>query len=116
MAFVTAVVDGHVHIHPCYDVGAFFDVLVPCLNEAAAIPKVIGDFRRYLPDATIFRQTGLVLRLRTALLVAATAILSFLSFACGLILDTVSRRRAECERLAYLSFPVRFTSVKFIDP
>src|SRR5208283_851204 len=29
-------------------------VLVPCLNEAAAIPKVIADFRRYLPDATIF--------------------------------------------------------------
>jgi hypothetical protein len=39
-------------------------VLVPCLNEAAATPKVIADFRRYL----------------------------------------------------HLSVPVRFTSVKSIDP
>src|SRR5580704_10293780 len=29
-------------------------VLVPCLNEAAAIPKVIADFSRCLPDAAIF--------------------------------------------------------------
>jgi glycosyltransferase involved in cell wall biosynthesis len=29
-------------------------VLVPCLNEEVAIPKVIADFRRHLPDALIF--------------------------------------------------------------
>ncbi len=29
-------------------------VLVPCLNEEAAIAKVIADFRSALPDATIF--------------------------------------------------------------
>jgi glycosyltransferase involved in cell wall biosynthesis len=68
-----------------------------------------------LPVVAEFRQTGLVPRLPTALLAAALAILSFLSFACGLILDTVSRGRAESKRLAYLSFPVRFTSVKSID-
>jgi hypothetical protein len=42
--------------------------------------------------------------------------LSFLSFTCGLSLDTVRRGRAESKGLSYLSFPVRFTSVKTIDP
>ena len=32
-------------------------------------------------------------------------ILAFLSFACGLILDTVVRGRREVRRLFYLSFP-----------
>ena len=59
---------------------------------------------------------SVVPRLPTALLAAAFAILSFLSFTCGFILDTVSRGRAESKRLAYLSVPVRFTSVKSIDP
>jgi hypothetical protein len=31
--------------------------------------------------------------------------LSFLSFVCGLILDSVSRSRKEAKRLAYLSVP-----------
>ena len=29
-------------------------VLVPCYNEEAAIPKVIDDFRRALPEAAIY--------------------------------------------------------------
>lgn len=29
-------------------------VLIPCYNEAAAIPKVIEEFRRHLPAATIY--------------------------------------------------------------
>jgi len=29
-------------------------VMIPCLNEEAAIPKVIADFRQHLPDAVIF--------------------------------------------------------------
>jgi glycosyltransferase involved in cell wall biosynthesis len=28
--------------------------MVPCLNEEAAIPRVIADFRKHLPDALIF--------------------------------------------------------------
>jgi len=69
-----------------------------------------------LPVLAEFSQTGLVPRLPTALLAGALAILSFLSFTCGLILDTVSRGCAESKRLAYLSVPVRFTSMKSIDP
>ena len=29
-------------------------VMIPCLNEEAAIPRVVADFRKYLPDARIF--------------------------------------------------------------
>jgi glycosyltransferase involved in cell wall biosynthesis len=65
-----------------------------------------------VPVIIEFTHTGLVPRFPTALLAAAIVILSFLSFACGLILDTVSRGRAETRRLAYLSFPVRFSSIK----
>jgi len=86
---------------------AFFSVVAGLL---ALLSLYFG-----LPVVAEFRQTGLVPRLPTALLAAAIAILSFLSFACGFILDTVSRGRAEAKRLAYLSFPVRFTSVKSID-
>jgi hypothetical protein len=65
-----------------------------------------------VPVIIEFTHTGLVPRFPTALLASAIVILSFLSFACGLILDTVSRGRAETRRLAYLSFPVRFSSIK----
>jgi len=37
MAFVTAVVDGHVHIHSCYDVDAFFDNAYRNLSETVAV-------------------------------------------------------------------------------
>jgi hypothetical protein len=32
------------------------------------------------------------------------------------VMSTVRRGRAELKRLAYLSLPVRFTSIKTIDP
>jgi hypothetical protein len=65
-----------------------------------------------VPVIVEFHHTHLVPRLPTALLAAAIAILGFLSFACGLILDTVSRGRVEVKRLAYLSVPVRFRPFK----
>jgi hypothetical protein len=37
MAFVTAVVDGHVHIHSCYDVDAFFDNAYRNLSETVGV-------------------------------------------------------------------------------
>ncbi len=37
MAFVTAVVDAHVHIHPCYDVDAFFDNTNRNLSETVGV-------------------------------------------------------------------------------
>ena len=58
-----------------------------------------------LPLFTEFMRTGLVLRLPTAVLATGLTLLSFLSFSCGLILDTVARGRKEIKRLAYLSIP-----------
>ena len=42
-------------------------------------------------------------RFPTAILVTGLMILAFLSFFCGLILDTVVRGRREVRRLAYLA-------------
>jgi glycosyltransferase involved in cell wall biosynthesis len=58
-----------------------------------------------VPLAVTYAQTGLVPRFPTAILVTGLMILAFLSFMCGLILDTVVRGRREVRRLAYLSFP-----------
>ncbi len=49
--------------------------------------------------------TGLVPRFPTAILSASIMLLAFLSLACGLILDSVTRARQELKRLAYLAIP-----------
>lgn len=82
---------------------AFFSVMAGVL---AALSLGLG-----IPVIVEFMRTGLVPRFPTALLAAGIAILSFLSLTCGLILDTVSRGRADAKRLAYLSIPVRFSPV-----
>ncbi len=56
-----------------------------------------------VPLLVEFLQTGLVPRLPTAVLSTGLALLSFLAFACGLILDTVTRGRQEAKRIAYLA-------------
>jgi glycosyltransferase involved in cell wall biosynthesis len=57
------------------------------------------------PIVTTYLQTGLVPRLPTAVLATGIVTLSFLAFACGLILDSVARGRKEAKRLAYLRIP-----------
>jgi glycosyltransferase involved in cell wall biosynthesis len=52
-----------------------------------------------------FIDTGLVPRLPTAVLSTGLMLLAFLSLACGLILDTVTRGRRELKRLSYLQIP-----------
>ncbi len=59
----------------------------------------------FLPVLAEFLRTGLVPRLPTAVLSLGLVLLSFLSFVCGLVLDTVTRGRKELKRLAYLSIP-----------
>ena len=59
-----------------------------------------------IPIVIEFWHSGLVPRLTTAIVAAALVALSFLSFACGLILDSVGRGRREMKRLAYLAIPV----------
>jgi hypothetical protein len=58
-----------------------------------------------VPVVLDFMRTGLVPRLPTAVLSTGLVSLSFLSFACGLILDSVTRGRKDMKRLQYLSIP-----------
>ncbi|MEO7774836.1 MAG: glycosyltransferase family 2 protein [Steroidobacteraceae bacterium] len=62
-----------------------------------------------IPVVLEYLSTGLVPRLPSALLATALVLLGFLSFTCGLILDSVSKSRTELRRLSYLSVPVRFS-------
>jgi glycosyltransferase involved in cell wall biosynthesis len=59
-----------------------------------------------VPIITEYVATGLVPRFPTAILSTGLVLLAFLSFVCGLILDSVARGRKELKRLAYLSIPV----------
>jgi glycosyltransferase involved in cell wall biosynthesis len=86
---------------------AFFfvmGVLLALISITLGIPVIIE-----------FMHTQLVPRLPTALLAAVIAVLSFMSFTCGLILDTVARGRAEARRLAYLSIPVRISPIRRVE-
>lgn len=58
-----------------------------------------------VPVFQTFLATGLVPRLPTAVLSTGLMLLAFLSLACGLILDTVTRGRMEAKRMAYLAIP-----------
>lgn len=58
-----------------------------------------------IPLAITYAKSGLVPRLPTAVLVTGMMMLAALSFAAGLILDTVVRGRREMRRLHYLSLP-----------
>ena len=58
-----------------------------------------------IPLAITFFQTGLVPRFPTAILATGLMIVAFMSFMCGLILDTVVRGRREVRRLHYLALP-----------
>jgi hypothetical protein len=76
---------------------AFFSVIwgLLCASSLAlGVPVVIHYFH-----------THTVPRLPTALLAVGLAVLGFLSLACGLVLDTVSRGRREAKLLAYLALP-----------
>lgn len=74
---------------------SWIGVLLVLLSFILAIPVISG-----------YLSTGLVLRLPTAVLATGVMILAFLSFFCGLILDTVTRGRLEAKMLQYLSIPI----------
>jgi glycosyltransferase involved in cell wall biosynthesis len=59
----------------------------------------------FIPVLAEYLRSGLVPRLPTAILSTGLVLLSFLAFACGLILDTVTRGRKEAKRMAYLAIP-----------
>ncbi len=56
-----------------------------------------------IPIVITYLEEGLVPRLPTAVLSTGLMLLAFLSIACGLILDTVTRGRRELKLIAYLA-------------
>jgi glycosyltransferase involved in cell wall biosynthesis len=58
-----------------------------------------------IPIVHTYLQTGLVLRIPTAILIVGLVTTGFLCFLAGVILDVVTTMRNEMKRLAYLSFP-----------
>jgi glycosyltransferase involved in cell wall biosynthesis len=64
------------------------------------------------PVVVEYMNTGLVPRLPTAVLATGLVILSSLSLACGLILDTITLGRREMKRLRYLAMP----TLEPVDP
>jgi glycosyltransferase involved in cell wall biosynthesis len=58
-----------------------------------------------IPVVNEFLDTGLVLRLPTAVLAASIQIIAFICLTAGLVLDSVCRSRREARRLVYLSLP-----------
>ena len=72
---------------------------------ASALALFVASVGLGLPVVAEFLRTGLVPRLPTAVLATGIMLLAFLSTACGLILDSVSRGRKEMKRLAYLAIP-----------
>lgn len=69
---------------------AFFSSIALCF--------ALSSVGLMVPILTEFIETGLVPRLPTAVLSMSMMIIGFLSFACGLILDTVSRDQGEMEQ------------------
>ena len=69
----------------------------------AALVLIVTGLALGLPVVLTFLKTGLVPRLPTAIVSASMVALSFLSLACGLILDSVARGRREMKRLFYLA-------------
>ena len=76
---------------------AFFSLISAALLLSAGALSV--------PLLITYLETGLVPRFPTAILSTGLSILAFLSFVCGLVLDTVTRGRRELKRLHYLSVP-----------
>jgi glycosyltransferase involved in cell wall biosynthesis len=72
---------------------------------AAALALALLSVGLAVPVLQTFLATGLVPRLPTAVLSTGLMLLAFLSLACGLILDTVTRGRLEARRIAYLAIP-----------
>lgn len=72
------------------------------LFGAFALALIITSIGLAIPVVITYMQEGLVPRLPTAVLSTGLMLLAFLSLACGLILDTVTRGRRELKLIAYL--------------
>jgi glycosyltransferase involved in cell wall biosynthesis len=71
-------------------------------SSIGVVLVLIGIFLG-MPLVSYYLKTGQVPRLPTAILSVTFVILAWLSFFCGLILDSLARGRKETKRIAYLS-------------
>ena len=97
---------GHMVRRMFNDVQADIYVLVErplSLFGAVGVALAIISIGLAIPIVVTFVQEGLVPRLPTAVLSTGLMLLAFLSIACGLILDTVTRGRRELKLIAYLA-------------
>jgi glycosyltransferase involved in cell wall biosynthesis len=67
------------------------------------IALALGSIGLAIPIFVTYFREGMVPRLPTAVLSTGLMVLAFLSIACGLILDTVTRGRREAKLIAYLA-------------
>ena len=75
--------------------------------SAAGLLLALASIGLAVPVIAEYLATGLVPRLPTAVLSLGLMVVAFLSFACGLILATVTRGRMELKRLHYLGYAIR---------
>ena len=73
------------------------------LFGAFGLALIITSIGLAVPIVITYLQEGIVPRLPTAVLSTGLMLLAFLSIACGLILDTVTRGRREMKLIAYLA-------------
>jgi len=73
------------------------------LFGAVGVALAIMSIGLAIPVVVTYVEEGLVPRLPTAVLSTGLMLLAFLSIACGLILDTVTRGRREFKLIAYLA-------------
>ena len=71
--------------------------------SACATLLLLSGLGLGIPVVMQFMRIGLVPRFPSAILAMGVVLLSFLSLACGLILDSVARGRRETKRFAYLA-------------
>jgi hypothetical protein len=73
------------------------------LFGAFGLALIIISIGLAIPIVITYVQEGVVPRLPTAVLSTGLMVVAFLSIACGLILDTVTRGRREAKLIAYLA-------------
>jgi glycosyltransferase involved in cell wall biosynthesis len=72
---------------------------------AAGLAALVLSGLLATPVVIDYLRTGYVPRFPTLIVAASLVVVALLSFACGLVLDAVSRARLEQRRLAYLATP-----------
>jgi hypothetical protein len=65
----------------------------------------LGSIGLIIPVVIAFANTSEVYRQPTTVLATGMMLLAFISLACGLILDTVTRGRQEMKRMRFLALP-----------